>query len=72
MKWLRLQQAPSGLFGTAASHDFIYGHAIASYAMCEAYGLSDHKTLRKTAQELVTYLKVTAQDLRARLRRVAF
>ncbi len=57
VKWLRLQQAPSGLFGTAASHDFIYDHAIASYAMCEAYGLSNYKLLRKIAQGGINYLE---------------
>ena len=57
MKWLRLQQAPSGLCGTAASHDFIYDHAIASYAMCEAYGLSNYKLLRKIAQGGINYLE---------------
>jgi hypothetical protein len=57
VKWLRSQQGLNGLFGTNASHDFIYDHAIATYAMCEAYGLSDYKTLRKTAQGGINYLE---------------
>ena len=57
VKWLRSQQGLNGLFGTNASHDFIYDHAIATYAMCEAYGLSDYKTLRKNAQKGINYLE---------------
>ncbi len=57
VKWLRKQQGANGLFGTAASHDFVYDHAIAAYAMCEAYGLSNYKTLRKNAQKGINYLE---------------
>ena len=53
--WLRSQQQENGLFGGNASHDFIYDHAIAAYAMCEAYGLSDYKLLiERQAIQLVT------------------
>ena len=55
--WLRRQQGPNGLFGTNASHDFIYDHAIAAYAMCEAYGLSNYRLLRKPAQQGINYLE---------------
>ncbi len=56
--WLREQQDPdTGLFGTSASHDFIYNHAIAAYAMCEAQGLSRSSILKKTAQRGINYLE---------------
>jgi len=55
--WLKGQQQENGLFGSNASHDFIYDHAIAAYAMCEAYGLSEYKLLRKTAQNGLNYLE---------------
>ena len=55
--WLKGQQQENGLFGSNASHDFVYDHAIAAYAMCEAYGLSDYKLLRKTAQKGLNYLE---------------
>jgi hypothetical protein len=56
--WLREQQDPqTGLFGTAASHDFIYDHAIAAYAMCEAFGLSNYTLLKPTAQKGILYLE---------------
>jgi len=57
VKWLRNQQQENGLFGSNASHDFIYDHAIAAYAMCEAYGLSKYKLLKSTAQKGINYLE---------------
>ena len=46
VKWLVEQQDDaSGLIGSNASHDFIYGHAIATWALCEAYGLSKYKMI---------------------------
>jgi hypothetical protein len=56
-KWLRSQQHDNGRFGSNASHDFIYDHAIAAYAMAEAYGLSDDKMLKRTAQKAINYLE---------------
>ena len=58
INWLRKQQdADSGLFGGKLSHDFVYDHAIAAYAMCEAYGLSESKVLKKFAQRGLNYLE---------------
>ncbi len=58
VRWLREQQDPaSGRFGPAASSDFIYDHAIATYAMCEAYGLSNYTLLQPIAQRGVDYLQ---------------
>jgi hypothetical protein len=59
--WLKAQQdteqgANYGLFGTAASHEYMYNHAIAALAMCEAYGLSEYKLLRTPAQAGITYI----------------
>ncbi|HEX5053060.1 MAG TPA: prenyltransferase/squalene oxidase repeat-containing protein [Planctomycetota bacterium] len=55
--WLRSQQQENGLFGQAASHDFIYNHAIAAYAMCEAFGLSNYQLLKDNAQRGINYLE---------------
>jgi hypothetical protein len=55
--WLKEQQQENGLFGTNASHDFIYDHAIAAYAMCEAFGLSNYQLLKPTAQKGINYLE---------------
>jgi hypothetical protein len=58
VNWLREQQDPqTGLFGTNASHDFVYDHAIASYAMCEAFGLSHYSLLKPVAQKAINYLE---------------
>ena len=58
VKWLRKQQdMNTGLFGTNASHDFLYSHAIATYAMCEAQGLSRSAVLKKNAQKGINYLE---------------
>ncbi|MFT7536150.1 MAG: hypothetical protein ACI85K_002104 [Hyphomicrobiaceae bacterium] len=56
-RWLQDQQGPNGRFGSNASHDFIYDHAIAAYAMCEAYGLSNYKLLKQSAQKGINYLE---------------
>lgn len=55
--WLREQQQENGLIGVNASHDFIYDHAIAAFAICEAYGLSNYKLLKPVAQKAVNYLE---------------
>ena len=55
--WLRNQQQHNGLFGVNASHDFVYDHAIATFAVCEAYGLSDYQLLKDTAQKGINYLE---------------
>ncbi len=58
VRWLvRQQDAKSGLVGTAQSHDFIYGHAIATWALCEAYGLSNDEPLKDRAQRALNYLE---------------
>jgi hypothetical protein len=54
---LRDQQQENGLFGVNASHDFIYDHSIAAYAMCEAYGLSNYQLLKPVAQKGINYLE---------------
>jgi hypothetical protein len=54
--WLRGQQQDNGLIGTSSSHDFVYDHAIATYALCEAYGLSRYRLLQPVAQRALDYL----------------
>ncbi|MCA8974666.1 MAG: hypothetical protein KDC98_08085, partial [Planctomycetes bacterium] len=55
--WLQKQQQNNGLFGTNRAHDFIYDHAIATYAICEAFGLGDDEALRAAAQGGLDYLE---------------
>ncbi len=56
VQWLRAQQGTDGLLGTSAAHDFIYGHAIATLALSEAYGLSKYKSLKPNVQNAINYL----------------
>ena len=55
--WLREQQGDNGLYGTNASHDYIYDHTLATLAMIEAFGLSDYKLLKRYAQNGLNYLE---------------
>ncbi len=57
VKWLRAQQREDGLFGTNATHDFIYDHSLAALAMVEGYGLSEVPALRDSAQRGINYLE---------------
>ena len=57
VKWLHEQQAEDGRLCSKASHSFIYNHAIATYALTEAYGLSKSAPLRATAQKALNYLE---------------
>lgn len=57
VNWLRAQQQENGLIGVNASHDFIYDHAIAAYAITEAFGLSNYQLLKPVAQKAINYLE---------------
>jgi len=57
VRWLLDQQDSRGLIGSSASHDFIYGHAIATYALVEAAGLSEYRLIRPAVQKALDYLE---------------
>jgi hypothetical protein len=56
VKWLLEQQMENGLIGQAASQEYMYSHAIATLAICEAFGLSEHRPLKKPAQDAINYI----------------
>ncbi len=58
IKWLTEQQdEDSGLLGKKIGHGFIYDHAIASLALCEAYYLGGKNPLiGKTAQNAINFI----------------
>ncbi len=56
VRWLTEQQNESGLVGTMSSQSFLYSHALATLALCEAYGLSDYRPLREPAQRAANYI----------------
>lgn len=55
--WLESQQNSEGRFGNGSHFDFIYDHAIATYAMCEAYGTSRIAVVERPAQLAIDYLE---------------
>lgn len=60
--WLQKQQdRDTGLIGERSSHDFIYDHALATLAVCEAYIFSKNPILKKTAQRAIDFV-LTARN----------
>jgi len=57
IKWLKEEQDPdTGLFGGRIGHAFIYNHAIATLATCEAYYFSQSPLIKTTAQRAAEYI----------------
>ena len=55
--WLCQQQnGRSGHLGERASHDFLYNHIVATYALAEAYHLTREESLGPICQRAVDYL----------------
>jgi len=58
INWLRGEQDPdTGLIGDTLSNDFIYNHAIASLAICEAYYFSKSPLIKRVAQNAINYVQ---------------
>lgn len=57
INWLRsMQDRDSGLIGEKSSHEFLYNHAIATLALCEAYYASESPLLKGTCQKAINYI----------------
>ena len=57
VRWLKEQQdVESGRIGRLASRDFVYDHAIATLAICEAFYFSRSPQLRPVAQRAVDHV----------------
>lgn len=57
IQWLRQQQDPEkGLLGEETGHSFMYDHAIATLALCEAYYFGKSALLKTPAQKAVNYI----------------
>jgi hypothetical protein len=57
LKWLKEQQDPdTGLLGEKIGHSYMYNHAIATLAICEAYYFSKSPTIKRTAQDAVNLI----------------
>ncbi len=68
LRWLVEQQRPDGTWPATADARPMYGHGMASIALCEAYGMTEDPKLRGPAQKAIDYI-VKAQH--AALRRLA-
>jgi hypothetical protein len=63
LSWLLRNQSSSGEIFTGGSNlTRMYSHAIATMALCEAYGLSRDKRLRDPAQKAINFI-VNSQNL---------
>jgi hypothetical protein len=57
VRWLEEQQDPdTGLLGEKLGHAFLYNHAIATLALCEAYYFSRTPIHRRAAQNAINYI----------------
>ncbi|MEQ1891226.1 MAG: hypothetical protein ABL998_01685 [Planctomycetota bacterium] len=57
LAWLRDQQDPdSGLIGERTSRDFLYDHALATLALCEAFYFTRSPRLKRPAQNAVNVI----------------
>jgi hypothetical protein len=62
LDWLVAHQAPDGdLFTGPPGMAYMYSHAIASMAICEAYGLSGDPNLKRPAQRAIQFI-INSQD----------
>ncbi|MBD3160535.1 MAG: hypothetical protein GF328_00315 [Candidatus Latescibacteria bacterium] len=56
LRYLKQIQDPEGCFGPRTSNHFIYGHAIATLAMCEAYEKTASPLFKQSAQSGIDFL----------------
>jgi len=57
LDWLLSQQLLDGSFGPRITESWIYNHAIATTAICEAFGLTQDSNLKDAAQKAVDFIK---------------
>jgi len=57
LDWLVSQQQADGSIGPRESESWIYNHAIATMALCEAYAIARDYRLKVPAQKAVDYIK---------------
>jgi antitoxin component YwqK of YwqJK toxin-antitoxin module len=57
LAWLAAQQTPDGEIGARRSSDFLYGHALATAALCEGFALGAD-SLRVPAERALAFLQL--------------
>ncbi len=56
LRFLMTAQDDEGCFGERASQHFIYNHALATVALCDAYALTQNPRYKKPAQDGINFL----------------
>jgi hypothetical protein len=56
LQWLVAQQQPDGTWSAPTDARPMYGHGMASIALCEAYGMTQDPKLRGPAQKALDYI----------------
>ncbi|MHC4953293.1 MAG: prenyltransferase/squalene oxidase repeat-containing protein [Planctomycetota bacterium] len=56
LRYLLTLQDEEGCFGTRASQHFMYGHAMATLALCEAYAATKNPRFKKPAQKGLDFI----------------
>ncbi|HEX5138940.1 MAG TPA: prenyltransferase/squalene oxidase repeat-containing protein [Planctomycetota bacterium] len=56
LRFLMQSQSDDGVFGTRATHAFMYNHAIATLAMCEAFWMTRNPRYKKPAQDGLNFI----------------
>jgi hypothetical protein len=56
LRWLVEQQQPDGTWPAPGDNRPMYGHGMASIALCEAYGMTRDPKLREPAQKALDYI----------------
>ena len=56
IRYLMTVQAEDGVFGPRASQHYVYNHALATLAMCDAYWMTRNPRYKKPAQDALNYI----------------
>jgi hypothetical protein len=56
LRYLMYSQADDGVFGPRTTHDFMYNHAIATLAMCEAFWMTRNPRYKKASRDGLEFI----------------
>ena len=57
LEWLKSQQQSDGSFGSHIAESWMYNHALATLAICEAYAVTRDPRLQRPAQDAVNFIR---------------
>jgi len=56
LRYLMISQSDEGIFGTRSTHSYIYNHALATLAVCEAYARTRNPRYKAPAQKGLDFI----------------